>query len=75
MVVEPSATPVTIPVVPMVAASVLVLLHVPPEVVLVSVIVLPAQTDEAPPIVPTPTAGLMVSACVVEARPQPLVMK
>jgi hypothetical protein len=49
MVVVPLATPVTTPVVKlMVAAAVLVLVHVPPVVLLLSAIVLPWQTIAAP---------------------------
>jgi hypothetical protein len=46
----PAATPVTIPVeAPIVATSVLLLLHVPPPV-LVSVVLKPEQTEDAPVI-------------------------
>jgi hypothetical protein len=49
----PELTPLTIPLPdPMVATDVLLLLHVPPDVVLVNDIVLPAQTLPAPEIEP-----------------------
>lgn len=46
----PAETPVTIPVDPMVAIEVLVLVHVPPPVLFVSVVVDPAHTLAVPPI-------------------------
>jgi len=53
MLVVPAATPDTIPEpVPIVALTVLLLAHVPPVVELVSVILAPSQTDEAPEIAP-----------------------
>jgi hypothetical protein len=53
MVEVPAATPVTTPVVAStVAALVLVLLHVPPEVVLVRVVVAEAHTVAVPDIAP-----------------------
>ena len=51
IVVDPPDTPVTTPVVePIVAIAVLLLLHVPPADVFVSVVVLPTQTLVTPPI-------------------------
>jgi hypothetical protein len=53
MVVVPANSALTIPVLPIVATLVLVLLHVPPDAVLVSVIFLPMHTIEEPDITPT----------------------
>ena len=52
IVVVPTDTPVTTPdVIPTVATAVLLLVHdTPPEVLLVTSAVLPAQTDSVPPI-------------------------
>ncbi len=51
MVAVPAAIPVTMPVPdPTVAILVLLLLHEPPEVVLVNVVVAPAQTVKVPAI-------------------------
>ena len=50
MVVVPAVTPVTIPVVPIVATAVAELLHNPPVVASVRVVVLPTHTDFVPPI-------------------------
>lgn len=48
IVAVPADIPLTSPVEPMVAMAGLLLLHVPPGVVLVSIVVAPAQTDELP---------------------------
>src|SRR6202008_1408822 len=50
IVVLPVATPETVPEVPMLATSGLLLLHVPPDVASVNVVVRPRQTLFAPPI-------------------------
>ena len=51
MVTTPEVTPVTIPdVEPMVATPVLLLVHVPPEVASVNVVVKPTHTFVVPPI-------------------------
>ena len=52
MVVVPAAIPVTIPADPIVAIAAELLLHVPPDTVLVSVVVAVAQTVDEPDIVP-----------------------
>jgi hypothetical protein len=67
MFTEPAETPATIPAPSTVATATLLLTHVPPEDVLVSVIVLPTHTEEGPAI----TAGdsLIVTTTV---RPQPV---
>ena len=65
VVVKPPAIPVTTPVdMPTVATVVAVLLHVPPETLLVSEMVWPAQTDEGPEIVPGD--GLTITTIEVE---------
>ncbi len=66
----PVATPVTIPVVlPTMAFAVLLLDHVPPGVALLSVMVAPGQTDDAPVVA---ESGFMVTVVVVI---QPLLIK
>ena len=51
MVITPEVTPVTMPdVAPMVATPVLLLVHVPPEVASVNVVVKPTHTFVVPPI-------------------------
>ena len=57
----PAATPLTTPVLPIVATSVSVLLHAPPVVEMARVILLPAHTDEAPDIVPTVGIDVIVT--------------
>jgi hypothetical protein len=54
------------PVLPIVAALVLLLLHTPPVVVLVRVILLPVQTIDGPDIAATVDAGLTVSTFVAK---------
>ena len=66
----PVATPVTIPEASIVAAEVLLLVHVPPVTPSVKVDVAPAHTPEAPAIVPETGAGLTVTTAVVLAEPQ-----
>ena len=68
----PAATPVTIPVVPILAFALLVL-HVPPVTVSVMVVVAPVHTVDAPEIAPAFGAGLTVIVLVAVAVPQPLV--
>jgi len=68
MVEVPDVTPLTTPVVePMVATEVLVLLHVPPDVPSVNVVVLPAQTEVVPEIV----AGTAFTVTTAIARQPP----
>ena len=69
----PAVTPVTIPDMPIVATAVLLLLHTPPVVVLLNVIVAVAQTIAVPVIVPATGNGLTVTFTVVVAVPQLLV--
>jgi hypothetical protein len=72
MVVLPAVTPVTTPPADMVAIAMLPLLHTPPPVLAVKVVVAPGQTDDAPLITPA-TAGLLtVIDAVAEALPQAL---
>lgn len=59
MFVVPAATAVTIPLVPIVAIATLLLLHVPPVEVVLSVVVFPSQTDSVPVIVAG--SGLVVN--------------
>ncbi len=62
----PDDTPETIPLrEPMVAIAVLVLIQVPPEVLLVRVMVAPGATDEGPEIEPTVGRGSTVTVNVV----------
>ena len=68
----PAATPVTIPVVPILAFALLVL-HVPPVTVSVIVVAAPTHTVEEPDITPAFGAGLTVIVLVEVAVPQPLV--
>ena len=68
MVVVPVATPVTIPLVePMVATDGLLLVHVPPVVGSVRVVVAPTHTNGVPPIVPG--AVLTVTTAVAVQMP------
>ena len=64
MVVVPAATPVTIPEVPTVAILVSVLLHIPPPVRSISVVVAPGQTVYVPRIAPAVRNGLTVTTVV-----------
>lgn len=65
MVVLPAAMPVTIPVLPTVAALVLLLLHTPLVAVLFSVVVEASQTWLVPVTVPALGSGLTVTKVVV----------
>lgn len=69
----PALTPVTIPDVFTVANAVLLLLHAPPVIVGVSVVVAPWQTDVAPDNVPATGSGLTVMSAVSTAVPHELV--
>ena len=61
MIVEvPAATPVTTPELLTVATAVLALVHAPPAVVLVRVVVLPTQTAAVPVMAATEGSGLTV---------------
>ena len=68
----PGITPTSIPV-PEMVAFVLLALHVPPEVVSISVVNAPAQTRVVPIMVPPPGDALTVITFVAVAVPQPLV--
>ena len=70
----PEDTPVTIPVLPTVAIVVLLLLHTPPGVASLSVVVYPGVTDEIP-VMDAGVAGkpLTVTTVVAEVLPQALV--
>jgi len=70
MVVVPARIPATIPeVLPMVPAVVLVLLHTPPEVVLLSDVVLPSQTDGVPEIAAGVTGSDVTVTTFVAVHP------
>ena len=64
MVVVPEATPVTTPEALTVAADVLLLLHTPPPVASLSVVVALAHTVVVPVIEPADGSGLMVTIAV-----------
>jgi hypothetical protein len=69
MIDVPAPIPVTMPdAEPMVATPVLLLVHVPPPVVLLSVVIVPAQIPVAPVIAAAPV--LMVTM-VVAVQPVP----
>lgn len=71
MMVAPLEIPVTTPDEVIVAAAVLLLIQPPPLNESVSVVVAPAQTDEAPEIIETYGNALTVKALVANADPQP----
>ena len=73
MVAVPAATPVTTPVLATVAIPVALLLHAPPVVPLVNVVVPPAHTVAVPVIEPALGKGLTVTTLVTTALPQLLV--
>lgn len=68
----PIATPVTIPVVPTLAL-VLLLLHVPPPILLMSVVVKPTHTADVPVIVSALGKAFIVTVFVADAVPHKLV--
>lgn len=72
MIVEfPTPTPVTVPVFePMVATASVLLVHVPPETLLLRLIVEPTHTEEAPLIVPALGTGFTVTVAEAVAEPQ-----
>jgi hypothetical protein len=70
MVTAPAVTPVTMPVVLTVALAVLLLLHTPPVLASVRVMLAPGQTDVAPTIGLTTLPALTVNAIVAVAVPQ-----
>jgi len=70
MVVEPAAIPLTTPAVLTVPAAVLELLHAPPPVASLKVIVAFVHTALAPVIEPALGSGLTTIACVAVALPQ-----
>ncbi len=70
----PAATPIRIPLVPIVAIAVAVLLHVPPEVALDSAIAEPTHTFPGPDIAAMVGNGFTVTVAVTnEAQPKLLV--
>lgn len=75
MVAIPAVTPLTIPVdEPTVAMPVAVLVHIPPEVVLLNVAVEPMQINAVPVIAAGVTGtGLTVTDCTADCIPQLLV--
>jgi hypothetical protein len=73
MVAVPAVFPVTMPEVPIDAISGLLLVHVPPLVVLLSVVVLPVQTVAVPVMALTTVPGVTVTFLVVRAVPQSVV--
>ena len=73
MVVVPALTPVTAPVLPTVAIAVLLLLHTPPVVASLNVVVAPEHTDFVPVTVPADGMEPKVTVAVADAVPQLLV--
>ena len=74
MVEFPGATPVTTPVVGFIVATAVVPLdQVPPEALLLSIVVDPAHTVEAPLMVPAFASGLTVMVAEALALPQTVV--
>ena len=73
MLAVPAVMPLTTPLVPTVATEVLLLLHVPPAVALLSVVVLPAVSVAVPVMVPADGNGLTVITLAAAAVPQLLV--
>ncbi len=72
---DPEDTPETMPVeLPTVAIPVAPLLQVPPPVLLVSVVTAPTQSVEEPEIVPAAGKLITVTATVVVAVPQDVVV-
>jgi hypothetical protein len=69
----PTATPLTTPAPLTVAAAVLVLIHVPPDPVVVNDIELPAHTPLGPLIVPGTGSGFTVIGYVADDTPHELV--
>ena len=68
----PADTPVTMPVEPTVAIAVLLLLHVPPDVVSVNVKLLPEHKEDEPAINPAIGKGLTVMIFLLVTVPQTL---
>ena len=73
MVVVPALTPVTIPVLAMVATAVLVLLHVPPAVASLNEVVEPLHTIKAP-LIPGGVVGNISTVTTVVAATGPQVL-
>jgi hypothetical protein len=74
IVLFPAATPVTIPLVPIVATPVALLLHTPSAVASNNAVVSPTHTVRVPVIAATVGNGLTVTAAVtVVAQPNPIV--
>lgn len=70
MITDPALTPVTVPELFTEAMEALLVLHVPPLVVSTKTVLKPAQTDEAPVILPAEGAALTVIDLVATAVPQ-----
>jgi hypothetical protein len=73
MVAVPASTPDTMPLVPIVATDVLLLVHVPPVTVFDNVIVVLTATVFGPVMDPALGSGLTVTILVATALPQLLV--
>ena len=73
MVVVPGAIPVTTPVALIVATPVLTLLHIPPGVPSLRLVVAVGHTVKVPVIVPALGVALTVTTAVAAAVPQLLV--
>jgi hypothetical protein len=73
MTVVPVPTPVTTPVLPMVAIVVVVLLHEPPADALESDVVPPGQTENVPAMLPASGLAFTVTTRVAAAVPHMLV--
>ena len=74
MVVVPAVTLVTIPVTPTVAAEVLVLLHAPPAVASLRVVVTPPAHTVSVPVIPAGVVGKGFTVTVVVAALAPQVL-
>jgi hypothetical protein len=66
IIVFPLDTPVTTPPADIVAAAVLLLVHTPPDVASVKVIVFPTHTPSSPPIAATAGGGFTVTLAVTD---------
>jgi hypothetical protein len=72
IVAVPEAMPVTTPVpVPTVAILVLLLVHIPPDIEELKVVVAPSHTVVVPLI--APGVAITVTTCVAATEPQPFV--
>ena len=73
MATVPEVRPVTLPVLLTVAMVALLVVQLPPVVVSVSIMVLPAHTVDGPLIAPTTVPGVTVMVSLVAAVPQVVV--